>query len=242
MTVIEVVEPAASRLLGSIDDIRALSGVDAATVDDALLTLWLNQIAAAVDLELDRVLAVERVIERIERPGWRMLGLDRTPVREVFSVSIDGVALEAGGWTLLDPMRGSLQITSPYTFGLAGPGWWAEPRGIGGFPPAPNTYLIEYTGGYIMPPDPAADLPPIFTGVAADAVRQLAAAQAAPSGGGGASTGQVIESFSETLGDFSQTTRYSVDASATVAAAVTRKLMVTPAAQASLRPYRRVLG
>ncbi len=153
-SIVTVTEAATSFLLASVDDLKAEIALE---TDDNTITLRCIKTASAqVTRYLNRVLARETVSEtfRFDGAGWNgqhrdmshrasHLVLDRYPVAQIISVTVDG--------TTLDPTTDyECDMESGQLFRL-----WGDRRASW----SGVKIVVVYQAGYVLPPAQGANLP-----------------------------------------------------------------------------------
>lgn len=128
---ITVVTPATVRKLTTVARAKTELGLTD-TSQDTLLALLLDEASDAIAAYCHRVWGRETVRETLPGTGRRLLGLSRTPLISVTSLTEDDVAIT--DYTIEDAATGALARDN---------GWW--PSAAGGWD------SIAYTSGYILP-------------------------------------------------------------------------------------------
>jgi hypothetical protein len=129
------------------------------TANDNLLSEKIAEASSAIEAYLGYTLTRQSVTETFwqapifECPEY--LILNRTPVAQVTSVTVDDVAVESSRWRL-DPETGLL-----YALDASGyPSRWEIAKAL----------VIAYSGGWALPEDTASDLPAAIQAAAVDLI------------------------------------------------------------------------
>lgn len=146
MAVTSVVTAAPSRGFATVDALKAR--VDTGSTANAILLQDIEAWSRRFERMADRVMAQERVVETIYGRGLAILILQRRPITEIHSISINGVELDSTLYRLDEPEQGMvrLELFERYDSWLSGD---SDP-GLASNPPD-NRYTIDYTGGYVLP-------------------------------------------------------------------------------------------
>jgi uncharacterized phiE125 gp8 family phage protein len=157
-SVVEIVTPAASELLTTLDRVKAEPNVTTGDNDEILeakIAEASSDIQAAVGKRLPREDVKETFwhddafrpllpVPRFGNPAQTTLFLKRTPVSKIASVTVDDVALDPSEYRL-DPDAGLLDRLSTNGFPCA----WCFCKSV----------IVAYTGGYALPGNTGRSLP-----------------------------------------------------------------------------------
>jgi len=149
---VTVVTPASNTLLTTRETAKRELGLTTVDDDDVISDMIVRA-SSAIARETRRVFGVETVTETLDGSGSRLLGLSRTPIVEVTSVTEDGTAItdyliedaEAGalyraaGWGRSGGLR--MWGTEAYASGYILPGYQDQ------------RYSVTYRAGYLLPSD-----------------------------------------------------------------------------------------
>lgn len=150
---VTVDEQAATWFLTTVSRVQAELGLDAGTDDDMFADM-IDRASSAIAQETRRVFGVETVTETLDGTGSRLLGLSRTPVIDVTSVTEDGE--EITDYSVEDRAAGALYRAVGWgrTGGLRM--WGTEAFASGYILPgigASLRYAVTYRAGYTLPPE-----------------------------------------------------------------------------------------
>jgi hypothetical protein len=198
MAITSVVTSAPSRGLTTVAALKAR--VQTGTIPDEILLQDIEAWSLRFEHEIGRTLAKERVEQTDTGAALGLLVLERRPVLEVHSVTVDDRALAADRYALDDPEGGLLRIENTMAFRSFMLGDWNPGLGDN---PVSGRYVCGYTGGYVLPgwavdPYGPRTLPIDIELAVIEAMRMSLAA----SGVGGGSAAGVT---SERLGDYAVT-------------------------------------
>lgn len=157
-TIVTVDTPAPDSALTTLTRVKSELGITGSSYDN-LLEQKIDEASSVIEALLGFRVPKETVTQTFyAQPGddaRRYLVLDRTPVVEITSVTVDGVAFDDSLWHV-DPATGLL-----YALDAAGyPGVWSFC----------NSIVIAYSGGYVMPAESNSNLPAAIQGAAVDLV------------------------------------------------------------------------
>lgn len=220
MTVIATITPAASRRFVTVEVAREQLGITLEDASDAVLGRQLDQLSAAIEGEVGRVVVRERVRELAFTDDSSLL-LERTPVVTVHEVKAGGIVATAAGYEVVDPEAGIVRLFDGLGGGI---GWFdelAEWTATGGLVRSRRhtvRYEVEYTGGY----DP---VPFDLQGAVLEALRAFRASQA---------INPALQS--ERLGDYAYTLAQGQASGAAVGTA-----MLSAGVRAAVGRYRRAV-
>lgn len=151
MAITSTVTAAPTRLFTTVEALQ--KRVDTGAMSSEILAQDIEAWSLRLEADIGRVLAQERVQQTDYGSNLGLIVLERQPVIAIHSVTIDGVAVESTRYHLDDPGAGILRIDNTQgiylhllgdrSYGLADNG----PRG--------ERYVVEYTGGYVLPGWPA---------------------------------------------------------------------------------------
>lgn len=151
---VTVVTPATSVLLTTLARVKAELGVAVSeTDDDAVLTDMIARASSEIARETRRVFGAETVTETLDGTGTRLLGLARTPILTVTTVTEDGTTItdysvedadagalyRADGWGRSGGLR--MWGTEAFSSGYILPGYQDQ------------RYSVTYRAGYTLPDD-----------------------------------------------------------------------------------------
>ncbi|SDC06804.1 hypothetical protein SAMN05216337_1001173 [Bradyrhizobium brasilense] len=156
-SIVTVASPVARPMFTTVDVLRAELG-SLLTVDDTVLETKIQEASGDIELAVGFRVPQEDVVETFWRTGFAGHGwgpchddgepllLRRKNVTAITSVTLDGDVLDPSEYRL-DPDMGAL-----YRFDAASgcPRAWRFGKSI----------VVAHTAGYILPPDPDANLPP----------------------------------------------------------------------------------
>ncbi|MEY5098717.1 MAG: hypothetical protein RJA36_1436 [Pseudomonadota bacterium] len=154
---------------------------------DVKIETIIGQCSAAIERYVGRILARERVTEKLrEAAGTVLLVMSRRPIQTVHSLKIDGVTLEASKWSVEHPEAGVIRLLAESNF------IWDELAEVGaggdyGYRSGPQRLFqveIDYTAGWIPPgsTDGEANLPEEIEAACQMAVRAQLERQERPIG------------------------------------------------------------
>jgi hypothetical protein len=197
MSITSVITPAPSRGLTTVDALKAR--VDTGIISDEILLQDIEAWSLRFEQEVGRVFAKERVEQTDVGAALGMVVLERRPVLEVHSVTIEGRALGAERYHLDDPDGGLLRLDNTmawrsFMMGDASPGL--------GDNLVSARYVTNYTGGYVLPGwavEYGDRTLPIDIELAIIEAMRMSLASAGVGGSGSASAGVTAER----LGDYS---------------------------------------
>jgi hypothetical protein len=154
---ITVTVPATVKRLSTVARAKAEVGLTD-TSQDVLLGLLLDEASDAIAAYTHRVWGRETVIETLPGSGRRLLGLSRTPLISISSLTEDGVAVT--DYTIEDARVGALARDNGWWPALAG-GWDAAAYSSGYILPGVQRwrYAITYQAGFILPEEATPTLP-----------------------------------------------------------------------------------
>lgn len=155
-----VVTPATVIQLTTVERVQNELGLSAAT-DLEILDDMIRRASSEISRECRRVFGRETVTETLDGSGSRLLGLSRTPIVSITSVTENGVALSASEYSIEDAESGAVYRqdgwgrsgglrmwgTEAYTSGYILPGYQDQ------------RYAVTYTAGYYLPAEAAPTLP-----------------------------------------------------------------------------------
>lgn len=156
-----------STLLTDVATVMAELGINASETRN--IARWIKQASGAITRYCKRQLVQQSVTEQfrpdrrvvitnmtIDSPTHIRLRLRMYPVTEIASVTEDGTVLDPSSYEV-DPETGLLSRL----YGDMPRQWMAA------------KILVAYTGGYVLPPDPAADLPDEISDAAIQLVKLM---------------------------------------------------------------------
>ncbi len=146
MAVTSIVTAAPGRGFTSVESLKAR--VDTGTTPDAILAQDIEAWSLRFEGMADRVLAKERVIETIYGRGLAILLMQRRPIVEIHSITVGETVLEEALYRLDEPGSGMirLELFERYDTWLSGD----DTPGLA-HNPADTRYVVDYTGGYVLP-------------------------------------------------------------------------------------------
>ena len=153
-----VTVPATVKKLTTLARVKAELGLTD-TSADAVLTDLITQASDAIATECHRVWGRETVTETLPGTGRRLLGLSRTPLITITSITEDGVAVT--DYTIEDAAQGALARENGWWPTVAG-GWDSVAYSSGYIWPIPALrwrYAITYQAGFILPEEATPNLP-----------------------------------------------------------------------------------
>lgn len=166
-SILTVTTPPASALLTDVATVMAELGINASETRN--IARWIKQASGAITRYCKRQLVQQSVTEQfrpdrrvvitnmtIDSPTHIRLRLRMYPVTEIASVTEDGTVLDPSSYEV-DPETGLLSRL----YGDMPRQWMAA------------KILVAYTGGYVLPPDPAADLPDEISDAAIQLVKLM---------------------------------------------------------------------
>lgn len=204
MPIIATVTPADSRALTTVERLKAEVGDLGVT--DARLEVAIGRATAQLERWCGRVFARETVREVQHLSVGCSLWLQRAPVLEIESITINDVELEANDYELVDPEHGqvAMQLTVASDLGMS------LGYELGGGMPygyrreTTHRVEIEYTAGWVLPPDDEADLPADLEGACVELVRQSIDQQSKPAGLQSERLGDASWTYAKSAGGMSE--------------------------------------
>jgi len=145
MPFIEILDAASPRAFTTLADVKAALGITVTTFDVEIARL-IESVSSLIENVTGKVWAADRVRERVAGHGDLYLMLDRRPILSVDSVTLDGSTIAPSAY-LINAEAGALFNANGWRYtGLYG-GLAELPMPGSGAP----LYVVEYTGGHIMP-------------------------------------------------------------------------------------------
>lgn len=148
---ITVVEQAGTWFLTTLARVKAELGITE-TTDDTMLIDLIDRASSAIAEETGRVFGVETVTETLDGSGSRLLGLSRTPIIEVVTVTEDDV--EITDYSVEDKRVGALYRAAGWGRSGGLRMWGSEAFSSGYILPgigASLRYAVTYQAGYVLP-------------------------------------------------------------------------------------------
>jgi uncharacterized phiE125 gp8 family phage protein len=156
-SVVEIVTPAESELLTTLDRVKSELQI-ATDANDEMLKAKIAEASSDIQAAVGKRLPREDVKEtfwhdhdvhplraaRFGNPAQTTLFLNRTPVSAIASVTVDDIALDSSQ-VRLDPDAGLIDRLSPDGF----PCSWCFCKSV----------IVTYTGGYVLPGNTGRSLP-----------------------------------------------------------------------------------
>jgi hypothetical protein len=145
MAITEVVTPASSRWLTTLDTVKNKLGITVLT-DDKLLTQLIHEASAQIETITGRFFPQERVKETLPGQGLKRLMLSRLPIDTVHSVNYNSDTID--DYTVEDKEKGFLYRDAGWIW-TTGVWWGVVAHRIPG--EEDQKFEINYTGGYVTP-------------------------------------------------------------------------------------------
>jgi hypothetical protein len=145
-------------MLTTLDRAKRELGSSADT-DDLILEDMIRRASSAISKETRRVFGVETVTETMDGSGSRLLGLSRTPIIEVTSVTEDGTAIT--DYLIDDDEAGALYRANGWGRSGGLRMWGSEAYSSGYILPGYQDlrYSVTYQAGYVLPEEDSPTLP-----------------------------------------------------------------------------------
>lgn len=158
---IQVLTPATTTLLSTLDTVKLELGLDVDT-DDVLLDRLLQRASDAITRECQRVFGRETVVETLQGSGGSLIGLTRRPVVSITEVLEDSVVVDPAQYVIEDAEVGALRRTSGgWVKGSESRMWGQEAFASGYILPGGTAYnyIVTYVAGFVLPPEVSPTLP-----------------------------------------------------------------------------------
>lgn len=155
-----VTVPATAKKLTTVARAKTELGISDSS-QDTLLALLLDEASDAIAAHCHRVWGRETVLETLPGTGRRLLGLSRTPLLSITSLTEDGTALVQGtDYTIEDAASGALAREIGWWPSLAG-GWDSFAYTSGYILPGAQRwrYAVTYQAGFVLPEESNPTLP-----------------------------------------------------------------------------------
>lgn len=155
---ITVTVPATVKKLTTVARAKTELGISDSS-QDTLLGLLLDEASDAIAVYCHRVWGRETVTETLPGTGRRLLGLSRTPLISITSITEDDVAIT--DYTIEDAAAGALARDNGWWPSIAA-GWDPEAYASQYILPTARQrwrYAITYQAGYILPEETSPTLP-----------------------------------------------------------------------------------
>lgn len=131
---ITVSSAAESEALTTLTTIRSELGLDVESEQDALIDQYILEASRAIENYCRAKFAKQTITETLSSPGGKYMQLSRIPVVSITSITLEGVAVDAADYVLIEPESGIV---------FAEDGWT---RTYGAY-----DYSVQYVYGYVLP-------------------------------------------------------------------------------------------
>jgi hypothetical protein len=151
---ITLVERATSAILTTRETVKRELGLTS-TDDDILLSDMIVRASSAIERETRRSFGVETVTETLDGTGTRLLGLARTPIVEITSITEDETELDADEYSIEDADAGAVYRADGWGRSGGLRMWGTEAYSSGYILPGYRDlrYSVTYRAGYLLPSD-----------------------------------------------------------------------------------------
>jgi hypothetical protein len=157
-SIISVTTPATVELLTTVERVQSDLGI---TGSETEIETAISEASSRIEAELGYHLALEVVVETFRPVNGYSYGsavlLERTPVVEINSITVDGTVLAEADWDL-QPENGRVIWLSA---GMST--WWRFSSAL----------AVAYSGGWVMPGEEDRTLPPAIEAAAVAYVRSV---------------------------------------------------------------------
>lgn len=149
-----------STMLTQLDRVKRELGLTADT-DDLILEEMIDRASSAISKETRRVFGRETVTETLDGTGTRLLGLTRTPIVSITSITEDGETVAGSEYSVEDADAGAVYRANGWGRSGGLRMWGTEAFSSGYILPGYQDlrYSVTYVAGYVLPTEASPTLP-----------------------------------------------------------------------------------